>query len=146
VTDDEVFDLAFEALKHAGSGDIGAASDVLTRVHEDGPQSVTWLLIALSAIGRSFLEAVAGPVPAEAVVSVQQVPGDDRVLDPSELFATRFFGAFLNDDTATGEALLAVLFDQGGDAVGDGVVALLAQTVQFGLMVAQHEAGREGSE
>jgi hypothetical protein len=137
MTNDEVLDLAFEALKHAASGELEAASDILTRVHVDGPQSVTWLLISLAAIGRSCVEAVAGPVPREAVVSVQQLPGDDRVQSPAELFASRFFGAYMNNDTDTAQALLDVLFDQGEDAVGDGEVALLAQTVQFGSMAAQ---------
>lgn len=131
MNDREIFDLAVDALNAAVAGDVGAAADILTRVHGEGPRAVAVLLAALAQAGKSKVEAVSVPLPEGALWSVQSLPGTVPSCEPADLFAQRFFSAYMNTDHPMGITLLQVLLDQGWRAAAEGTMALMALVVSL---------------
>lgn len=145
MSDDEVTQLAHQALALGMDGCTEEAGDILTRLLDDGDvDSVFSLCRQFAEEGRKALVKVAGPnAPifenGEQWTFGQYAPGD--LEDPAAAFSVRFLVAYANGHEDTARAHYNALFLVGDDTRIKGVTRLFADITALCWMAAQPEYG-----
>jgi hypothetical protein len=144
---EEAQNLALDAIRHLAYGELDEASAVSAKVHAAGPQMLAHYMTAVCAAGKHFVGEFA-PVPddTEAFYGFVTLPGEEETTDPGDLFAQRFFAAYMNGDSGTAMALFHVMIEpEDHAAIADATCALLLLVVSSGMHAAQHLAQTRSS-
>ena len=145
MSDDEVTELAHQALALGMDGRTEEAAHILTRLLGDGDvDSVFRLCCGFAEEGRKALVKTAGPHAPIFENGEQWVFGEntpDALDDPATAFSVRFLVAYANGHEDTARAHYNALFLVGDDIRIKGVTRLFGDITALCWTAAQPEYG-----